>query len=143
MSMQAKLPVWFWGVAVAAIVWSLMGVASYIMDVTMSEEALAKMPEEQREIYVTRPSWIVGVYAIAVFGSLAGAVLLALRKTLATPFFAASFAAVVVQFGFVLFGMDIIAKLGAGAAIFPGVIAIIGAFLLWFSMQAKTKGWLK
>lgn len=143
MSTQAKLPAWFWVITVGAIIWTLVGVASYITDVTMSDEALGALPVEQREIYEARPAWVVGVYAIAVFSALIGAVMLALRKSLATPFLGASLAAVIVQFGFVLFGMNAIATLGASAAIFPGVIVIIGAFMLWFSMQAKTRGWLK
>ena len=137
-----KPPAWFWVATVLAIIWTLMGVASYMADVTMSEETLAAMPAEQREIYEARPSWIVAVYAVAVFSALIGAGLLALRKNLATPFFAVSLAAVIVQFGFVLFGMDVIAKLGAGAAIFPAVIVILGALMLWFSLRAKAKGWL-
>ncbi|MBB5519344.1 small-conductance mechanosensitive channel [Amphiplicatus metriothermophilus] len=141
--MSIKPPVWFWVVAAAAIVWTLIGVASYFMDVTMSEETLAKMPETQREIYETRPSWIVGLYAVAVFSAFAGAVFLALKKRWATPLFGVSLVAVVAQMGYVLFGMKVIATLGASAAIFPAVIVIIGAFLFWFSMRAKARGWLR
>lgn len=143
MSMQTtKLPVWFWVIAVAGLLWTLMGVASYFMDVTMSEETLAAMPQAQREIYETRPSWVVGLYAIAVFTALIGAVALVMRKRLAVPFFGVSLAAVIVQMAYVLFGMSVIATLGVTAAIFPAVIVILGAFLLWFSMQSKSKGWL-
>lgn len=144
MSMQSsKPPAWFWIVTVLAVLWTLVGVASYVMDVTMSEETIAKMPEAQRAIYETRPSWVVGLYAIAVFTALTGAAALAFRKKLAVPFFGVSLAAVITQMGYVLFGMSVIATLGATAAIFPAVIVIIGAALLWFSMQAKSKGWLR
>jgi hypothetical protein len=144
MSMQStKLPVWFWVIAVAGLLWTLMGVASYVMDVTMSEEALAAMPQAQRDIYATRPSWVVGLYAVAVFGALIGAIALVMRKSFAVPFFGVSLAAVVVQMAYVLFGMSVIATLGVTAAIFPAVIVVIGALLLWFSMQSKSKGWLK
>lgn len=144
MPMQSsKLPTWFWIVTALAVLWTLTGVASYIMDVTMNEEMLAQMPEAQRAIYETRPSWVVGLYAIAVFTALFGAAALALRKKLAVPFFGVSLAAVVVQMGYVLFGMSVIATLGATAAIFPAVIVVLGALLLWFSMQAKSKGWLR
>ncbi len=143
MTMQTKLPTWFWVVAVAGLLWTVMGVASYFMDVMMSEETLAKMPEAQREIYEARPSWIVAVYAVAVFSALIGGVALVMRKSFAVPAFGVSLVAVIVQFGFVLFGMNVIATLGATAAIFPAVIVILGALLLWFSMQSKSKGWLR
>ena len=141
--MSTKLPVWFWVVAGAALLWTAVGVISLYMDATMSEETLAAMPQEQREIYEARPGWVFGLYAIATISALLGAIALLMRKRIATPLFGASLAAVIVQFGYVLFGMSVIATLGMSAAIFPAVIVVIGAFLLWFSMQGKNKGWLK
>lgn len=140
---SAKLPVWFWIVAVAAIIWTLIGVASYIMDVTMSEEAMAQMSEAERQILEARPTWLFALYAIAVFSALFGAASLALRKNWAVPLFGVSLVVVVVQMAYVLFGLNALATLGMNAAIFPAVIIVIGAFLLWFSMNAKGKGWLK
>ncbi len=141
--MSAKLPVWFWVIAGAALLWSIIGVVSLYMDATMSDETLAAMPQAQRDIYETRPGWVFVLYAIATIGALLGAVALLMRKRIATPLFGASLAAVIVQMGYVLFGMSVIATLGVSAAVFPGVIVVIGAFLLWFSLQAKTKGWLQ
>ena len=138
-----KLPVWFWVIAGAALLWTIIGVASFYMDATMSEETLAKMPQAQREIYEARPSWVFGLYAVATISALLGAVALLMRKRIATPLFGASLVAVIVQMGYVLFGMSVIATLGVSAAVFPGVIVIIGAFMLWFSLQSKSKGWLQ
>ncbi len=139
---KPSTPLWFKIAVGAAILWTLAGVFAYYSDVTMSAETLAAMPEAQREIYETRPTWVVGAYAIAVFAALAGAILLALRKKLATPLFAVSLAAVIVQMGFVLFGMNVIATLGASAAIFPAVIVILGAAMFWLSMTGQKRGWI-
>ncbi|MEZ5894506.1 MAG: hypothetical protein R3C58_15340 [Parvularculaceae bacterium] len=141
-AMNAKPPLWFTIAVIAAILWTLAGVGAYLADVTMGEEAMAKLPEAQRVLYETRPTWVVALYAIAVFSALAGAVLLFLRKRLSTPLFGVSLAAVVLQMGYVLFGMNAIATLGASAAAFPAVIVILGAAMLWLSMAAKAKGWL-
>jgi len=137
------LPRWFWIIVIVAVIWNLIGVYAYISDVTMSPETLAKFPPAEQELINARPTWLIGAYAIAVFAGVIGAVLLALRKKAATPAFGVSLAAVVVQMGYVLFGMGAIAKLGATAAIFPGVIFVIAAGLLWFSMRSTNKGWLK
>ena len=94
MSSSAKLPSWFWVVAVLAVVWNIFGVLAYLGDVTAGEEALAKMSAEQREMFENRPSWLIGSYAIAVFSGLAAAALLLWRKALAVPLFAISLAAV-------------------------------------------------
>jgi len=135
-------PLWFKIAVGAAVLWSLAGVGAYIGDVTMSEETLAGMPEAQRALYETRPGWVVGAYAIAVFAALAGAILLVLRNKLATPLLGVSLLAVIVQMGFVLFGMNAVATLGASAAVFPAVIVILGAAMLWLSMTGASRGWI-
>ncbi len=140
---EIKLPVWFWVIAGVALVWNLMGVGAYLADVNMSDEAIAKMPEAEQALYNARPAWLFGAYAVAVFAGLAGAVALALRRRFATPIFGASLAAIIIQMGYVLFGMNAIGVLGAGAAVMPAAITVIGAFLVWFSMNAGTKGWLR
>jgi hypothetical protein len=137
-----KLPVWFWVIAGIAVVWNLMGVYAYWMDATMTEEALSALPEAERNLRAATPAWVTGAYAIAVFCGLLGSVALAVRKNWAVPLFGVSFVAVVVQMGFVLFGMNAISILGASAAVFPVIIFLIAAFLAWFSMDAKKKGWI-
>ena len=141
-SQSIKLPVWFWVIAAAALLWNLIGVAAYVGDVTLSEDALSKLPKAQQSLRSDTPAWLTGVYAIAVFSGAVGSILLLLRKSLATPIFVISFAAIVVQMGYVLFGMNAIGALGASAAIFPVLVMVIGASLVWFSAQAKNKGWL-
>ena len=106
------------------------------------EEALAQMSAAQHQIYEQRPAWVEWIYGLAVLTGLGGAILLLLRNALAIPVFALSLAAIVIQFGYILFGMNAIATLGASSAIFPAVIALIGAALLWFSLHAKSKGWI-
>lgn len=140
---SVKLPIWFWIIAALAVVWNILGVGAYLADVTMSDNAVAALPEAERNLRAATPSWITGAYAIAVFAGFLGAVSLALRKNWAIPLFGASLVAVAVQMGFIFFGMNAIGILGAGAAIFPAIIIIIAAFLVWFSLSAKGKGWLK
>ncbi len=49
----------------------------------------------------------------------------------------------VVQFGYILFGMDAIGLLGVGEALpFPIVIVLFGVFLLWFARYARRHGWI-
>jgi hypothetical protein len=142
MSAIVKPPVWFWVVAVIAILWNLLGVYAYLADVMMSPEKLADYREEEQALIAGRPGWLFGVYAIAVFGGLIGSAALALRKAFAAPVFAVSLAAILIQMGYVFFGMNALSILGLGAAVFPAIICLIGAFLLWFSMQSKSKDWI-
>ena len=137
-----KLPTWFWVVAALAIVWNLMGCAAYYMDVTMTPEMLAQLPQADQDLRAAIPAWITGLYAIAVFVGLAAAIMLCLRKKLAIPLYVVSLSAVVVQMGYISFGMNSVEVRGAVSLIFPVIIILLGAFQLWFSMNAKGRGWL-
>jgi hypothetical protein len=111
------------------------------MEVTMSEEALAALPEGQQALYAARPAWVTGAFAIAVFAGLAGSILLAMRKSLATPVFMLSLVAVIGQMAYAFLLSNTLEVMGPGSAILPSVIIVIAAALVWFSTRAKVKGW--
>ncbi len=137
-----KPPAWYWIVSALALVWMLFGVMSWVMDLMMDEAALAQMSEAQQQLYRARPDWIFVLYAIAIFGGLAGAIGLLMRRRWSVTAFAVSLIAVIVQFGYILGVMNTIELLGfATAATFPIVIFAIGAALLWFATHAKKSGW--
>ena len=139
---EEKLPTWFWVVAVLAVLWNLMGCAAYYMDVTMTPEMLAELPQADQDLRAAIPAWITGLYAIAVFVGLAGAIMLCLRKKLAIPLYIVSLVAVVVQMGYISFGMNSVEVRGAVSLVFPVIIIVLGALQLWFSINAKGRGWL-
>lgn len=143
-SVSAKLPRSYWIVSILALVWMLFGVVAWTMDLMTNEQALASMSEPQRQLYAARPPWLFGIYAVAIFSGLLGAIGLLLRKRWAVALFALSLIAVIIQFGYTFFGMDAVRLLGAGAALpFPLLIFALGVALLWFSMRAKRLGYLR
>jgi len=135
-------PRWFLIVSVAAILWNLLGVFSFVMDVTASEEALAALPPDQRALYEGEPAWATGAFAIAVFGGLLGSVLLALRRKLAVPVLAISLAAVLVQMLQTFVLSNTLAVLGPASTPLPAAIVVIGVGLVWISAHARSRGWL-
>ena len=54
---RSKAPKWFMVVAAVLLVWNLMGVMAYIMQVTMSPEVFAALPEAERQLYENTPTW--------------------------------------------------------------------------------------
>lgn len=130
----------FWIISVVALLWNLIGVSSYIMNVTMSEAALAALPEAEQALYTNVPTLVTSAFAIAVFGGLLGCVLLLMRKSLAYPVFILSLVAIAIQAGYNLFMSSALEVLGPTAAILPLLIVTIGAYLVWFSSNAKKKG---
>lgn len=140
---QSKPPRWFLVVSIAALIWTLIGVFSFIMDPLTTEVRLAEMTDVQRQLFEARPTWLFLVYGISVLSGFAGAIGLLMRRSWAVPAFAISLVFVVIQFAYVLFVMDAIGLLGPLEALpLPLVILVFGALLLWLSLHARGKGWL-
>ncbi|MBX3175382.1 MAG: hypothetical protein KF709_13285 [Gemmatimonadaceae bacterium] len=130
-------------ISVLITIWMSLGVVALAMDPTMSEAARAQLTDAQRQLNDARPMWLMIVYGIATIGGLLGAIGLVVRKRWAVPALTISLAAVVVQFGTILFVLDAIALLGAATAVpFPLVICVLGAASLWYGMRAQARGWL-
>ena len=131
----------FWVIGAVALIWNVMGVINLF--VQMNADAVAAMPEAQRAIIEGRPAWATGAFAIAVFGGALGCLLLLLRKSAAYYLFIASLLGMIVH---------MIPYLGmAGSTIDFGPFEIsiyilmplaVAAFLIWYSKQAESKGWI-
>ncbi len=139
---MAGAPRSFLVVGLVALLWNLMGVSVYLMQVTMSAETLALLPEAERILMESLPAWATGAFAIAVFGGLLGCVGLLLKKAWSVPVFLVSLIAIVVQFAHWLFMTNSREVYGSEVFIMPALVTLVGAFLVWYSRGAKAKGWL-
>ena len=131
----------FWLVGGVALIWNLMGVGNYIMQ--MNPDAVSAMPESHRAIIEGRPAWATGAFAVAVFGGALGCLLLLLRKSAAQYLFVASLLGVIVQLipHLGLVGSTIKDPFEISMMIvMPPVVA---AFLVWYSRRAKSRGWIR
>jgi hypothetical protein len=136
------IPKWFYIVSAVAVLWDAMGVMAYIQTMTITPEALAKMPLAEQDIHNATPAWANGAFAMAVFGGLIGSILLLLKKSFALPVLLISLVAILVQMFNAFFIMDSLAVFGPGGVIMPIMIIVIAVFLVWLAISAKTKGWL-
>lgn len=132
----------FWIVSGAALVWNLLGVAAYVAQVTMSEDALMKLPDAERMLYENIPAWATAAFAVAVFGGVLGSLLLLLRKSWAVPVFIASLAAIFVQDYYWFFVATPLEVYGPGGMIMPAMVIVIGVLLVWYSRSASAKAWI-
>ncbi len=133
----------FWAISVLALVWNVIGIATYLMTVTLSPDAMAALPEAERALYSSVPAWATGAYAIAVFAGALGSVALLLRKAWATPVLVLSLAGIAVQMGHAFLLSPMIEVLGATSAILPVVLIVIAVYLVWFARASTAKGWLR
>ncbi len=142
MTTSTKPATWFWVVSAIALVWNLMGVMAYIAQVTMSPEALQALPENERTLMESVPMWVTSAFAIAVWGSTLGSILLLMRKKIATPVLIFSFVGILVQMYYNLFMSKSMEVYGPGGLAMPIMVLLFGAFLIWFSRKSTANGWI-
>lgn len=132
----------FWIISSLALLWNLLGVAAYLLQVTASPEALNTLTEAERSLRSSMPALVTGANAVAVFSGALGGLALLLRKSWAIPLFALSLLAVVVQIGATFLLTDAFAVRGGQAAVLPVAIVLIGIYLIAFSRAARRQGYL-
>lgn len=112
-------------IAIALLVWNLIGIAAYISQVTADLDSLAKTDPVTADAFRAMPQWAWASYAVAVFVGTGAAIALLLRRRIAWVLFAISLAAIIVQFGWTFAGYDLIARKGISTTIFPLVLIAI------------------
>ncbi|MFT6867524.1 MAG: hypothetical protein ACJA08_002367 [Cyclobacteriaceae bacterium] len=142
MTSNTKAPIWFWIVAVIALVWNAMGVMAYIMQVTMSPEDMAALPEAERALYADLPGWYTGAFALAVFGGAVASLALLLRKISAYLLYIISFLGIVSQMFYNFFMSKAAEVYGPGGMVMPMMVLVFGIVFIFFSKSAKEKGWI-
>jgi hypothetical protein len=140
--MSTTVPKSFWVIAVLAFVWNLIGVMAYIMQVNMTPEVIALLPEAEQALYANVPAWATGAFAIAVFGGLLGSLLLLFRKRLAISVFILSLIGVIVQMAYNIFLSKSIEVYGPGGMIMPVMVIVIAVALVWYARKASSRNWL-
>lgn len=128
-------------VAVVLFVWNLLGVMAYIMQVTMSPEVMATLPDAQRELYENTPTWATAAFAVAVHGGALGCLLLILKKNLAGLLLQLSLAGVLVQMYHSFFISKNFDVFGPGAMVMPVMVIIIAIYLVTLAAKAKARKW--
>lgn len=128
---RSPAPRWLWAVGGLGLAWNAYGVVQFSGTALKTQAQLAAggMTDAQAAVYAGLPVWMTLVFAIGVFGGLAGSILLLLRSRIAVSAFLASFVGYVLLYaGDVIHG--VFAVFGVGqAAILSLVVAIAGGLL--------------
>lgn len=136
-----KTPWHLWVVGVVSLLWNAVGALDFVMTQTKNAAYMKNFTPEQLEYFYGFPGWVIATLALGVWGSVFGSLLLLLRRRVAVEFFLASVAGILLTavHNFVLTdGMKIMG--GAGAAVFSGVICLIGVLLLFYSRAMRRRG---
>lgn len=139
----AATPAWYWVVAIAALLFELLGCFFYLVEVKMNSADIAALPIDQAAMLAARPSWYYAAFGIAVWVGLAGAILLLLRRQWAVWALLVSLVAAIIQFSSVFIVPEMRAMTPSDALFVP-IIVIVIAYAFWqFSRLAARRDWLR
>ena len=139
---KVSVPLWFWVIAVVALLWNIMGCVILLSEVFAQEAMMESMTEEQKEWSRSTPSWIYFVFAISVSAGVAGSICLLMRKRLSVLLFTISFVAVLIQMVYTMLIAGGLKVMGPSGAVMPAVVIMLSIAWLLFSLYFKGKGWL-
>ena len=130
-----------WLVGIIGVLWSSIGVLSFMLTQMKVEAVMSRFPPEQRQYFESFPFWAVAFWAIGVFGGVIGCLLLLLKNRLAFPVLLASaIGAIVSNLGglFLLGGLEVMARTGGLG--FTAVPIVFGAFLAYYARAMSNRG---
>lgn len=133
-------PRWFRPVAIAALVWNLLGCLAYLSDVTRTAADVAKMTAAQQALEASRTAWAVAATALAVWGGAAGCLGLILRKRWSNLLLLTSLVGVIVQDVGLLTGPA--SRTGPPAIALQGLVLVVAVALVGLGRKADAGGWL-
>jgi hypothetical protein len=133
-----------WFIGVLAVLWSSVGCLDYFMTETKNEEYLSGFEPELLEYFYSFPTWMIALWAVAVWGGLLGAIVLLLRKRQATPILIASTSAMLIttvrNYGF-SDGMKFMGD--TTSLVLTGLIVVIGVALIFYARAMTKRGVLR
>lgn len=130
-------------VGIIALIWNLVGVAMFWMQISMGAEQLTELTEAQRRVYEATPVWLNLAFAVGVFAGVLGAIGLLARKRWAVTMFFVSLLAVLAQMIGAYVTTPAWEAYGAGGLVMP-IIVIVIALLLWrYALRAAERDWLR
>ncbi len=122
-----KAPWHLWVVGIALLLWNSMGAVDYTLTKFQFEPYLKPFTPEQRAYFLGFPAWVVATWAIAVWGSVLGTLLLLLRRRAAVAVYAVAFVAALATMvqNHTVTDTKPADLMGPGAIIFSAVIVIL------------------
>jgi hypothetical protein len=137
-------PGWgYWLIAVLSLLWNSFGCFDYFMTKTRNATYLGQFPADMVAYLDAMPAWLSAFWALGVWASLAGSLLLLLRSRWAVTAFGLSLLGLAVsqiyQFATGMpESMSTPAMWGMTAFIWAALL-----FFLWYARRVLARGWLK
>jgi|SRR5436190_6911554 len=139
---QAATPWHFWAVAVVSLLWNAFGGYDYLMSHLQGETYYRQMGMTDAQIALmdAYPSWMHAVWAVGVWGSVLGSILLLLRMRWALHAFAVSALGAI---GALVYNLVTPEAMAAMSPVMPAVIVVICLFFAWYAWTMTKRGILR
>lgn len=139
----AKAPWHLWVVGILSLCWNAFGAYDYLMSVSLNAGYLKNYPPEMTEIIRSFPIWATSAWALGVWASLLGSVLLLLRSRHATIAFLISLLGALVTFVYD-FSLKLPASLDTTMnKVIPLIIVILVIAQWYYAKRMKDAGVLR
>lgn len=135
-----KTPIHLWIVGILALVWNAGGAFDYVMTQTENPDYLAMLTEAQRAFLDQGPMWFEAAWAVGVWFSVLGSLLLLFRSRFAGSAFATSLGGLIISsiYSFAIADPGSLDMMTTGQAGFTAAIYIV-LILLWVYSRAMTR----
>jgi hypothetical protein len=145
MQTSRSTPWHFWVVAAIAVLWNGFGGYDYTMSQLQGDAYFraAGMTEAQITYINGMPGWMTAVWAVGVWGAVAGSLLLLLRRRWAVHAFAVSLAGLVVSLIYTYGLSDGASVMGQQVMIMNLVVLAGCVFFLWYAARMAKRGLLR
>ena len=140
-----KTPVHLWIVGVVSLLWNAVGAFDYTMTKMQNPEYLAAFTPEQQAWFASFPLWANIGWALGVWGSVLGSLLLLARSRHAVSAFAVSLVGLAISCIY-QFGMhygDLMRLFGTFPMIFTAIIWVILIALFVYARKQAAAGVLR
>lgn len=136
------IPKWFKPVVIIALLWNLIGVINFFIQVNLSEEAIAALTEAEQALMNSTPLWSLVAFAIGVFGGAIGSLGLLIQKKWAFYPLLLSLVGVVAQMTYWLFFTKAVEVYGSGTYTMPVLVILVAFSLLRLAKNGIKKEYL-
>jgi len=142
----AATPTHLWVVGILSLLWNAFGAADYTMTETGNLAWFEMMGLGPDELTWTQsfPAWVVAAWAVGVWGSVLGSVLLLARSRHAAPAFLLSIVGALASFAYQFTAADKPASMAGGsAAIMPVAILVLILAQWYYARRQAAAGVLR
>ncbi|MBT2185861.1 hypothetical protein [Sphingobium nicotianae] len=140
---QPRAGMIYWIITVVGLLWNAFGCVDYVMTETHNAAYLAQLPADQLAYVYGLPAWVHGAWAIGVWFSLLGSILMLVRSRWAVPAFGLSLLGLAASMVYQVStgmpaSMTMPAMIGIQVAIWVVLI-----FLIWYTRRCREQGILR